>query len=297
MSRQEADKGVNMIDFISDNFLLCITTVYVLLGMVMSIKLRRADSKSINKYGKTFMEIPIQIRHKILFNGKWIKALYFVTVILIYAVALFRLNKYFYAVVSAFLALPVSFLLALSFFELTLFISAFLRRLISINNASLNVMFSTVIFIISALCINVIVKESLSFEAFLLSQVCLGCCYIMMLFILMLVLQEANSKNSTLTFRNIWKSAFLTILLFMFVLALMSDCCMLYNANTFYGAEYGLFDMLYYTVITFATVGYGDIVPNTMAAKVISMLTVFTSILCITVLLSEIAGIKKSDND
>ena len=46
-----------MIDFISDNFILCITAVYVLLGMIMSIKLRKSDIKIVDKYGKSFAEI------------------------------------------------------------------------------------------------------------------------------------------------------------------------------------------------------------------------------------------------
>ena len=49
-----------MIDFISDNFILCITAVYVLLGMIMSIKLKNSDMKSVDKYGKSFAEIPLR---------------------------------------------------------------------------------------------------------------------------------------------------------------------------------------------------------------------------------------------
>ena len=286
-----------MIDFISDNFILCITAVYVLLGMIMSIKLKNSDMKSVDKYGKSFAEIPFRIRHRILLNGKWIKIQCAITVVMIYAVMLVRLNEIFSLPFAILIALPVSFLIAFVFFEGILFVSAFVRKLISVNSASLNVMFSSVIFILAALCFYFTTREGLNFYQFLLSQICLGCCYVMMLFVLILVLKDANSGDSLLTFRNIWKSAFLTIMLFIIVLSLMSYCCLMHNANAFEGVKYGLADIFYYTAITFATVGYGDIVPVSLSAKAISVLTVITSILCITVLLSEIAGLKKKSRD
>ena len=286
-----------MRDFISDNFILCITAVYVLLGMIMSIKLKSSDMKIVDKYGKSFAEIPFRIRHRILLNGKWIKIQYAITVVLIYAVMLVRLNEIFPLPLAALAALPTSLLLAFVFFEGILFVSAFVRKLISVNSASLNVMFSSIIFILASLCTYFTTREKLDFCQFILSQICLGCCYVMMLFVLILILKEANSGDSLLTFRNIWKSAFLTIMLFIVVLSLMSYCCLMHNANAFAGVEYGLADIFYYTAITFATVGYGDIVPVSLAAKSVSVLTVITNILCITVLLSEIAGLKKRSDD
>ena len=206
-----------MIDFISDNFILCITAVYVLLGMIMSIKLKSSDMKIVDKYGKSFAEIPFRIRHRILLNGKWIKIQYAITVVLIYAVMLVRLNEIFPLPLAALAALPTSLLLAFVFFEGILFVSAFVRKLISVNSASLNVMFSSIIFILASLCTYFTTREKLDFCQFILSQICLGCCYVMMLFVLILILKEANSGDSLLTFRNIWKSAFLTIMLFIVV--------------------------------------------------------------------------------
>lgn len=53
------------------------------------------------------------------------------------------------------------------------------------------------------------------------------------------------------------------------------------NANNY-------FDLFYYTIITFTTIGYGDITPTTMAAKTVSMLISLTSVICISVFLSTI---------
>lgn len=286
-----------MMDFISDNFILCIIAVYLLLGMIMSIKLRNSDIRIAHKYGKSFAEVPFRIRHKILLKGKWVKIQYAVTFVLIYAVVCVRLNNIFSLPPAVLTALPISFLSTFVFFEGILFVSAFVRKLIYVNSASLNIMFSSVIFIIAAICYYFLTRESLDFNQFLLSQACLGCCYVIMLFVLIMVLKEVNSGSSLMTFRNFWKSAFLTIMLFIAVLSLMSYGCLLYNANAFDGVKFGLADVFYYTVITFATVGYGDISPVELTAKAVSVLTVVTSILCITVLLSEIAGLKKKSHD
>ena len=44
-----------MIDFISENFILCITAVYVFLGMIMSIKLKNSDMKIVE--AKSFKDM------------------------------------------------------------------------------------------------------------------------------------------------------------------------------------------------------------------------------------------------
>lgn len=286
-----------MFDFISENFILCITAVYVVLSFVLSVKLSRFDAKNIDTYGKSFMEMPFKVRVKILFKGKMLKTVYAITVLIFITVLICRLKELVGLFAATALAIVCSLLLAFLFVILILVISAFLRRIISVNSASLNVMFSSVILIIAMIGVNMMLSDELKTSEFLLMTVCLACCYVKMLIVLILVLKEANDEESSLTLKNIWKSAILTIVLFLFTLTLMSGCCYLHNPASFDGVDYGLFDMLYYTVITFATVGYGDITPVGFSAKVVSVLTVFTSVLCITVLLSEILGVKKKSNN
>ncbi|MDU2686288.1 two pore domain potassium channel family protein [Paeniclostridium sordellii] len=57
------------------------------------------------------------------------------------------------------------------------------------------------------------------------------------------------------------------------------------NANT-------NFDLFYYTVITFTTIGYGDIIPTTVLAKIASMLISVTSVVCLSVFLSSVLSYK-----
>ena len=288
-------RGVVVIAFISENFVLCISAIYVFLTMIMSIKLNNRDIKSVDEHGKNFSELPVRIRHRILFRGKRIKLLYALVAVLAWVVLSARLSKTILPLLACVLSVFISAMLVFVLFEITFLASLLLRKVINVNSPSLNIMFSSVIFIVIFFCcFTVIIQNAgLSIYRFVMLQGCLGCCYIVMVFVLLLVLREATSVYSKITFKNLWKSAFLTIILFLFILTLMSFCCAIYDENSFKGAENGFFDMFYYTVITFATVGYGDIVPISTLAKAVSVLTVFTSILCITILLSEIAGIKK----
>ncbi|MBQ8998284.1 MAG: two pore domain potassium channel family protein [Clostridium sp.] len=56
------------------------------------------------------------------------------------------------------------------------------------------------------------------------------------------------------------------------------------------------FDLFYYTIITFTTIGYGDIVPANIPAKIISMIISITSVICLTIFLSTVMSYGKDED-
>jgi hypothetical protein len=48
------------------------------------------------------------------------------------------------------------------------------------------------------------------------------------------------------------------------------------------------FDLFYYTIVTFTTIGFGDIIPLTTLAKFMVIIISITSVICLTVFLSSI---------
>ena len=282
-----------MVNFISDNFINCIALMFAVLSLVIGVKLRSIDETLISVRKKDLAEMTVISRNKMLFDSRLFRVIYLVTVIIFSAVVYCRLEHFLMPLLAVTVAILMSFFTALIFIELILAVSAILRKLIAVNSVLLNVLFSSVIIMLVLIYTNMKLAQSFGKAEFLLSIFCLSICYIAMVVVLLKLLNEANDENSRLTVKNIWKSAMLTILLFIMVLALMSLSCYMYDSNSFKGTDGGIIDMIYYTVITFATVGYGDITPVGVVAKSISILTVITYILSITVLLSEIVGLNK----
>lgn len=282
-----------MVNFISDNFINCIALMFAVLSLVIGVKLRSIDETLISVRKKDLAEMTVISRNKMLFGSRLFRVIYLVTVIIFSAVVYCRLEHFLMPLLAVTVAILMSFFTALIFIELILAVSAILRKLIAVNSVLLNVLFSSVIIMLVLIYTNMKLAQSFGKAEFLLSIFCLSICYIAMVVVLLKLLNEANDENSRLTVKNIWKSAMLTISIFIMVLALMSLSCYMYDSNSFKGTDGGIIDMIYYTVITFATVGYGDITPVGVVAKSISILTVITYILSITVLLSEIVGLNK----
>ena len=279
---------------VSEKFLLCIAMIFSMLSLLVCFKIRSFDKNSIEHYGSRLMELSYIHRHRLLLKGKVIKIAYIVSCILFSIVIYLGLAQNFNFYISLPLSVVVAVLITIAMFELVLIISAFLRNLIAVNSAVLNVLFSSVIINIDILCMDYFTSYKMTFAMFVFAQICLMCCYVMMLLCLVMVLKEANDEDSRLTIRNIWKSAVLVIGLFWMILSLMSGYCLKYDAQAFKGVENGFLDMVYFTAVTFSTVGYGDVVPSNSATKLISILCIITSILCISILLSGVAGVKKN---
>lgn len=83
------------------------------------------------------------------------------------------------------------------------------------------------------------------------------------------------------------------IVLLMVVISLaLAVCFISCSGEGVYTNNPTFFDLFYYTIITFATVGYGDISPVSPIAKFMSIVISMTSILCLTVFISSILSYK-----
>lgn len=84
------------------------------------------------------------------------------------------------------------------------------------------------------------------------------------------------------------------LILVMIILNLFLGVCLINSSgqNAYTGNE-SYFDLFYYTIITFSTIGYGDIVPLSRAAKIMSNIIATTSVICITVFVSSVLSYKE----
>lgn len=57
-----------------------------------------------------------------------------------------------------------------------------------------------------------------------------------------------------------------------------------------YGTTYNLFDYFYFVVVTLTTVGYGDVTPQTMPEKIISIILIFVGVLVFSTITAAISS-------
>ncbi|MDB2111811.1 potassium channel family protein, partial [Clostridium paraputrificum] len=53
------------------------------------------------------------------------------------------------------------------------------------------------------------------------------------------------------------------------------------------------FDLFYYTIVTFTTIGFGDISPVSNLAKFMAIVISITSIICLTIFLGSIFSLRE----
>lgn len=105
------------------------------------------------------------------------------------------------------------------------------------------------------------------------------------------IINIKRGQNSNVEFSNMGVAAF--ILLIMVILSLFLGVCFISSSGIgVYTNNPTYYDLCYYTIITFATIGYGDICPVSPAAKFMSMLISLTSILCLTIFVSSVLSYK-----
>ncbi|MCU7197800.1 potassium channel family protein [Turicibacter sanguinis] len=135
-----------------------------------------------------------------------------------------------------------------------------------------------------------------------ISLIGMGICYFLNLKTLMTMMINPTYVKSVqqqqTSFSRIMIAAILILIMLILNLYLMVClvCHLPHEVPVFSNAN-NYFDLFYYTIITFTTIGYGDITPTTMAAKTISLLISVTSVICLSIFLSTILSYRDQIND
>ncbi len=101
------------------------------------------------------------------------------------------------------------------------------------------------------------------------------------------IVQSRNNNENNI-------NAIAVILLIMVLVSLYLGVCFISsNEPESYTNNPSYFDLLYYTIITFTTIGYGDICPVSPIAKFLSIIISCTSVLCLTIFISSVLSYKE----
>ena len=103
------------------------------------------------------------------------------------------------------------------------------------------------------------------------------------------------SKNSTGGLLSIILAAILLVTLILINLYL-GVCLVNVLQEAAYSNNPTFFDLFYYTIVTFTTIGFGDIIPLTALAKFMAVVISVTSIVCLTIFLGSILSFRKDKN-
>ena len=100
-----------------------------------------------------------------------------------------------------------------------------------------------------------------------------------------------SKKEDNLSYGRIIAAALLVLV--MIILDFYLASCSLYVMYPHaYAHVSGYFGLFYYTIISFTTVGYGDIVPLIRSTRILAIVISVTSVICLTIFLSSILSYK-----
>lgn len=121
-------------------------------------------------------------------------------------------------------------------------------------------------------------------------------CYILNIKILIQIMKNPRyiKKNNKEIFSKLVVAALVVI--FMIIVNLYLGVCLgkSYDPNAFSNNPSN-FDLFYFTIATFTTIGFGDIVPISIYAKGITILISISSVIVITIFLGSIFSFKQGE--
>lgn len=210
-----------------------------------------------------------------------------------YLVVLKNIGFSIWAVILLFLPLALFSAILVEIF--LVIVSFLLGRLLHLERKEFNIIYSYVLmqFILLGVYSCFSSENFVNDGVFVLAVINLLFCYLLAAVGLYLLLKEASEIDTNLTLKSVWKSAFLQIVLFLIILTFLGWFGYLHNPSSYQTPDgnFSFFAAFYHIAVTFGTVGYGDIIPLTNYTRFVSVLTVFTSVVSITVMLSAVLSL------
>ena len=112
-------------------------------------------------------------------------------------------------------------------------------------------------------------------------------------------LKEITQKKYNGSFDYFRISMFIFIIIFIF--SILYEMIYVFDANSFSGVSRKpaneIFDFLYFSVVTFTTLGYGDIQPVSILARSVVMVEVLLFVVYISIILLSVNRGRKNDNE
>jgi hypothetical protein len=210
----------------------------------------------------------------------------FVTISILMGLFLLRFNfPIIYAVLGFF---PLTIVIFTCLYSFIWLVSILLTRIIDVGNSKFNVIFVLITMELLILTLEIVTNPDgwMDTSTFVVGCFNLFCCYVMTCSAMRTVLVETTLHQATFTLRNLWKVALTLMLEFFSELTYAAYLGACYYPDAF-NKPVNLFDVFYYIIITFGTVGYGDVYPTCNFTKIIAISTTFTSIVCIGIMFSS----------
>ena len=196
------------------------------------------------------------------------------------------------------IAIIISFIIVHYSIGYILFVSSKIHKFIyKVEDKNLKLDFILSYFITSTFLAVLIIFPDQFKESAIIGIIGVIICYYLNIKVLLTLMRKPHNikseKEEKANFARVLIAAILVLV--MLVINMYLAVCFV-NAIAD-GAAYlnatGNFDLFYYTIITFVTIGYGDIVPVTTSAKVVAIVISITSVICLTVFLSSILSYKE----